>query len=179
MTGRPIDFSHNAMSSPSETSNLSPLATAPGSGSWRAQGELLIAFLAGFIFSAGLVMSGLTDPHTVLRFLDVKAMFSGDFPGHWDASLGFIIGGAVLVTLVAFAATPYASVRPWFSRAFVVSRRERIGGRLIVGAIIFGIGWGLSGFCPGPALATVLTGQLDVVIFVMAMLPGMWLARKI
>ncbi len=141
--------------------------------------ELLISFIAGFIFSAGLAMSGMTQPGKVIGFLDVKEMFAGPFPGQWDASLGFVMGGAVLVSLVAFALTPYASTRPWFGRTFVLPSRDNVDARVVFGAIIFGIGWGLSGYCPGPAMANLLTGQIDTVIFVMAMLPGMWLARKI
>ncbi len=147
--------------------------------SFRARGELVIAFVAGFVFSAGLVMSGMTQPHKVIAFLDLKQMAVGAFPGAWDPSLGFVMAGAVMVTLLGFFATPLASVRPWFARAFVLPRRETIDLRLLLGAVLFGIGWGLSGYCPGPAMASLLTGQLDTVIFVMAMLPGMWLARKI
>jgi len=145
----------------------------------RSGAELVISFLAGFIFSAGLVMSGLTQPEKVIGFLDIQQMFAGAFPGRWDASLGVVIGGAVVVTLVGFALTPYASARPWFGRSFSLPRHERIDARLVLGAVIFGLGWGLSGYCPGPALASLLTGQIDTVIFVMAMLPGMWLARKL
>jgi uncharacterized membrane protein YedE/YeeE len=141
--------------------------------------ELLVSFIAGFIFSAGLAMSGMTQPGKVIGFLDVKEMFVGPFPGLWDASLAFVMGGAVMVSLVAFALTPYASRRPWFGRSFVLPHRDNVDARLVFGAIIFGIGWGLSGYCPGPAMANLLTGQIDTVIFVMAMLPGMWLARKI
>jgi uncharacterized protein len=152
---------------------------APGTPPLRAGGELLVSLFAGFVFAAGLVMSGMTQPSKVLAFLDVKEMAVGPFPGNWDASLAFVMGGAVMVTLVAFFATPRASVRPWFGRSFVLPRRERIDLRLVLGAIFFGIGWGLSGYCPGPAMATLLIGQMDTVIFVMAMLPGMWLARKV
>jgi uncharacterized membrane protein YedE/YeeE len=145
----------------------------------RARAELLISFLAGLIFSAGLVMSGMTQPAKVIGFLDIKGMFTGKFPGLWDPSLAFVMGGAVMITLIAFAVLPYVGVRPWFGRAFVLPRRERIDLRLVLGAVLFGVGWGLSGYCPGPAMASLLTGQIDTVVFVMAMLPGMWLARKI
>lgn len=145
----------------------------------RLHAELLISFVAGVIFSAGLTMSGMTQPEKIIGFLDVKEMFVGAFPGRWDPSLGFVMAGAVLISLIGFAATPYASVRPWFTARFMLPTRERVDGRLICGAIIFGVGWGLSGYCPGPALATLLTGQIDVAIFVLAMLPGMYLARKI
>ncbi len=152
---------------------------ASGTPPLRAGGELLISLFAGFVFAAGLVMAGMTQPSKVLAFLDVKEMLAGPFPGLWDPSLAFVMGGAVMVTLLAFFATPRASVRPWFGREFVLPRRDKIDLRLVLGAMIFGVGWGLSGYCPGPAMATLLIGQMDTVIFVMAMLPGMWLARKI
>ncbi len=141
--------------------------------------ELLISFAAGFIFAAGLCLSGMTQPDKVIGFLDVKQMFVGAFPGLWDPTLGFVMAGAVMISLIAFTVTPYASVRPWFATAYFLPRRHRVGGRLMAGATIFGIGWGLSGYCPGPALASLLTGQMDAVVFVLAMLPGMWLARKV
>lgn len=146
---------------------------------WKAWAELLAALFAGFVFAAGLVLGGMTQPSKVLAFLDIKEMAAGPFPGNWDPSLAFVMGGAVMVTLLAFFATPRASVRPWFTRAFVLPRRDAIDTRLVFGAILFGIGWGLSGYCPGPAMATLLVGQMDTVMFVMAMLPGMWIARKI
>ena len=141
--------------------------------------ELLLSFVAGLVFAAGLTLSGMTQPDKVIGFLDLKEMFIGAFPGTWDPTLGIVMAGAVMITLIGFAATAYASVRPWFTARFVLPRRQTVDGRLVVGAVIFGIGWGLSGYCPGPALATLLTGQIDVAIFVLAMLPGMWLARKI
>lgn len=159
-----------------EDSTLEDTVRAPR---WRGRAEFLVSLFAGFVFAAGLVMGGMTHPAKVLAFLDVKEMFAGPFPGQWDPSLAFVMGGAVMVTLVAFFATPRASVRPWFGRGFVLPRRDKIDLRLVLGAIIFGVGWGLSGYCPGPAMATLLIGQMDTVIFVMAMLPGMWLARKI
>ena len=145
----------------------------------RNTAELTISFVAGFIFAAGLTMSGMTQPATVIGFLDIQQMFVGKFPGLWDPTLGIVIFGAVMIAVIGFAATPYASIRPWFTDRFTLPTRTAVDERLIAGAAIFGIGWGLSGYCPGPALATLLTGQIDVAIFVLAMLPGMWLARKI
>jgi uncharacterized membrane protein YedE/YeeE len=145
----------------------------------RHTAELVISFFAGFVFSAGLTLSGMTQPDKVIGFLDIKELFVGEFPGLWDPSLGIVMFGAVLISLIGFATTPYASIRPWFTERFTLPTRKMVDGRLIAGAIIFGIGWGLSGYCPGPALATLLTGQIDIAIFVLAMLPGMWLARKI
>ena len=145
----------------------------------RRSAELVVSFIAGFVFSAGLSVSGMTQPAKVIGFLDMKEMFVGPFPGEWDPTLGFVMLGAVMIALIGFAATPYASVRPWFTDRFTLPTRTMVDERLIAGAVIFGVGWGLSGYCPGPALANLLTGQIDVAIFVLAMLPGMWLARKI
>ena len=145
----------------------------------RPIAEWLIALFAGLVFAAGLVMSGMTQPDKIIGFLDVRQMFIGQFPGLWDASLALAMLGAVAVSLLAFFATPYASVRPWFTASFMLPQRNEISGRLVSGAVLFGIGWGLSGYCPGPALASVLTGRIEVAVFVLAMLPGMWLARKV
>ena len=137
---------------------------------------LLVAFVAGCIFAAGLTLSGMTQPEKVIAFLDIKEMFFGDFPGNWDASLLFVVLGALAVALLGFALTPYASIRPWFAATFRLSNRRRVDGRLIAGAILFGIGWGLGGYSPATALASLLTGQIDTVVFVLAMLPGLWVA---
>lgn len=155
----------------------------PGQQSYRfdALGRtsaFLIAFAAGCIFAAGLILSGMTQPEKVIAFLDIQGMFVGGFPGHWDASLLFVVIGALAVALLGFALTPYASIRPWFAAEFMLSTRRRVDGRLIAGAMVFGIGWGLSGYSPATALASLLTGQIDTVAFVLAMLPGMWLAGK-
>ena len=167
------------MSAPSSFLEEAAITTAPAVKSWR-NAELLISFVAGFIFAAGLTLSGMTQPARVIAFLDVKEMFVGAFPGNWDPTLGIVLAGAVMISLIGFAATPYASVRPWFTARFVLPVHGRAHDeRLIVGALIFGVGWGLSGYCPGPALASLLTGQIDIAIFVLSMLPGMWLARKI
>jgi hypothetical protein len=122
---------------------------------------LLIAFAAGSIFAAGLTLSGMTQPEKVIAFLDIKEMFVGAFPGHWDPALLFVVVGAVAVALLGFALTPYASIRPWFAANFMLSNRRSVDGRLIAGALLFGIGW------------------IDTVVFVLSMLPGMWLAGKL
>lgn len=140
---------------------------------------LLTAFISGCIMAAGLTLSGMTQPEKVVAFLDVRAAFDGAFPGTWDPALGFVVLGALAVTPLGFALTAYASRRPWFSARFTLTNRRSIDGRLIVGAIVFGIGWGMSGYSPSTALASLLTGQIDTVVFVLAMLPGMWLAGKL
>ena len=162
-----------------DVSDAEPEPGTDGTKTRWPTAELLISFVAGLIFAAGLTMSGMTQPDKVIGFLDVKELFAGPFPGKWDPTLGIVMAGAVMIALIGFAATPYASVRPWFTARFVLPTRQTVDGRLIAGAVIFGVGWGLSGYCPGPALATLLTGQIDIAIFVLAMLPGMWLARKI
>jgi uncharacterized membrane protein YedE/YeeE len=140
---------------------------------------LLVAFAAGCIFAAGLTLSGMTQPEKVIAFLDIAQMFVGKFPGQWDPALLFVIIGAVAVALLGFTLTPFASARPWFAANFMLSTRRRVDGRLIAGALLFGIGWGLSGYSPATALALLLTGQIDAVVFVLAMLPGMWVAGKL
>jgi len=144
-----------------------------------AAARLIVAFAAGLVFAAGLTLSGMTQPDKVMAFLDIKEMFVGTFPGRWDASLLFVVLGALAIALLGYSLTPRASLKPWFARAFVLSTRRGIDTRLIAGAVVFGIGWGLSGYSPATALASLLTGQIDTVMFVLAMLPGMWVAGKL
>lgn len=136
--------------------------------------KTLIAFLAGLAFGFGLLVSGMSSPDKVLSFLDLA--------GAWDSSLAFVMGGAVMVTLLAFRLTPpnasHPLRKPWLSGHFVLPEQERVDAPLLQGAVIFGIGWGLAGYCPGPALATLLVGGRDIWLFVPAMLAGMWLARR-
>jgi uncharacterized membrane protein YedE/YeeE len=136
-----------------------------------------MALAAGALFAAGLVISGMTQPAKVLGFLDLGAMATGQ----WDPSLAFVMGGAVLVTLVAFTVTPpnprHPDRHPWLAQRFQLPNRRDIDRRLLGGGALFGIGWGLAGYCPGPALASVLMGGLDALAFVLAMLAGMAAAK--
>jgi hypothetical protein len=122
--------------------------------------------LAGALFSAGLIVSGMTDPAKVQAFLD--------FAGAWDPSLMVVMAGAVGVYFVAhrfalrYAAPPSPSAPP-----------RAIDARLLVGASLFGVGWGLSGLCPGPALVSVGAGAISAVAFVAAMIAGMLLHRAV
>lgn len=149
----------------------------------RSLGSVLLGLVAGLLFAFGLVLSGMTQPAKVLGFLNLAGMRMGDFPGQWDPSLAFVMGGAVLVTLLAFSLTPsnakHPLRKPWFSRQFDLPVQEQIDGQLLQGAVIFGIGWGLAGYCPGPALASLGFGGRDIAFFVPAMLLGMWLARRL
>lgn len=132
-----------------------------------------IALVAGLIFAAGLTLGGMTDPRKVQGFLDI----GGIFAGRWDPSLAFVMGGALLVSLVAFA-TVKTNKAPWANAKFELPTRRDIDVRLVIGAVLFGTGWGIAGYCPGPALASVLTGGTDVLVFVAAMLAGMLVAKK-
>lgn len=132
-----------------------------------------IALGAGLIFAAGLTLGGMTDPRKVQGFLDI----GGIFAGRWDPSLAFVMGGALLVSLVAFA-TVNTTEAPWANAKFELPTRRDIDVRLVIGAVLFGTGWGIAGYCPGPALASVLTGGTDVLVFVAAMLAGMLVAKK-
>ena len=124
----------------------------------------LAAFAAGLLFGIGLILGGMTDPGKVIGFLDIA--------GSWDPSLAFVMGGAVLVGLFAFA---LARRRPTAHRggAMHLPQRRDVDLRLVLGSLGFGIGWGLAGFCPGPALVSFASGEGKAAIFVAAMLGGM------
>lgn len=138
--------------------------------------KLLLALASGALFALGLVLSGMTQPAKVIGFLNVGGLFDPARFGAWDPSLAFVMGGALCVTLVAFAVTPRPGCKPWLADAFQLPTRRDIDRPLVLGAALFGIGWGLAGYCPGPALASLLTGGLDAPLFVAAMLAGMALA---
>lgn len=124
----------------------------------------LAAFACGLLFVLGLGISGMTDPQKVLAFLDVT--------GKFDPSLMAVMGGAVAVSLVGFRLA-LRRARPALSHHFHLPRQTRIDAPLVAGAVLFGVGWGLSGYCPGPALASVVTGGVGALVFVSAMLLGM------
>ncbi len=141
------------------------------------------ALVAGLIFALGLVLSGMTQPAKVIGFLNVLGLQNGASwqaaPGFWDPSLALVMGGALMVTLIAFAITPRSpNATPWFGEVFHLPTRQDIDAKLIIGGVMFGVGWGLVGYCPGPALASLLVGGLDALLFCAAMLAGMWVARK-
>ncbi len=139
-------------------------------------GRLGLAFSAGLVFAAGLVLSGMTQPLKVLGFLDITAITKGPFPGMWDPTLAFVMGGAVCVTLLAFAWTPKLAAAPLFAHQYHEPALNRIDMPLVGGAALFGAGWGLAGYCPGPALASALL-SVDALIFTGAMLLGMLICK--
>src|SRR5262249_29010111 len=122
-----------------------------------------LAGLLGVVFGAGLAVSGMTNPAKVLGFLDV----AGDF----DATLAFVMGGALAVSAPAFAIARRLA-RPWLGAAFDLPTRRGLGARLLAGAWLFGVGWGLVGLCPGPALANLWRGSPELYLFVAALLAG-------
>lgn len=130
----------------------------------RAIARILVALASGLVFGFGLSLSGMLDPARVQGFLDVT--------GAWDPSLAFVMGGAVFVAGLGMMLVRLAP-RPAFDRKFHLPESNRIDRRLLVGSAIFGAGWGLGGFCPGPAVAALSTGLFPVVAFVAAMVGGM------
>lgn len=133
---------------------------------------VLIQFAIGLIFGLGLILSGMSNPAKVLNFLDVGGIVAGT----WDASLMFVMGGAVVVTFLGFSRV-LKLARPFFAERFYVPARRDIDSRIVIGPAIFGAGWGLAGFCPGPALTALGFGSTSAFIFVAAMCAGMVLAR--
>ena len=133
---------------------------------------VFMQFAIGLTFGLGLIVSGMSDPAKVLNFLDL-----GGIPaGTWDASLAFVMAGAVAVTFIGFNHV-LKRVRPVFAERFYLPTRSDIDMKIIVGPAIFGIGWGLAGFCPGPALTALGFGSTSAFIFAAAMFVGMALAR--
>jgi len=132
--------------------------------------QRLTEFAVGLVFGLGLLVSGMTDPAKVLGFLDIT--------GDWDPSLAFVMGGAILIGLFAFA---FARRRTtdFFGGAIQWPSSTAIDRRLIGGGLLFGVGWGLAGFCPGPALVSAAAGAPKAVVFVVAMLVGMALFETI
>ena len=126
--------------------------------------QVLMALLSGLVFGVGLIISGMTDPSKVIGFLDLA--------GKWDPSLAFVMGGAILVGVFAyrFATTRLQAI---LGGSMQLPTNRRIDRRLVLGALAFGAGWGLAGYCPGPVLASLATGGSKPLIFTTAMLAGM------
>lgn len=122
------------------------------------------SLLAGLIFGLGLIVSGMANPAKVLGFLDVA--------GNWDPSLAFVMGGAIAIGLLAFAVAGRRT-SSLLGQEMRLPTARRIDQRLVAGSLLFGIGWGMAGFCPGPGLVSLGTGELKGVVFVAAMLAGM------
>lgn len=128
--------------------------------------QLLTSLLAGILFGLGLIISGMANPQKIIDFLDIT--------GNWDPSLLVVMLGALAVSFWAFR---YVSKREktWLENSFNLPGARQLDKRLILGSLVFGAGWGIAGYCPGPALTSLLAGQIAPFIFVVAMISGMTL----
>jgi len=133
--------------------------------------KILINFALGLLFGAGLIVAGMADPAKVLNFLDVAAIGTT-----WDASLMFVLGGAIAVTFLGYRLV-LKRPAPVMASQFHLPAPAPIDARILIGPAIFGVGWGLVGLCPGPAFVALGAGNVEAALFVAAMLAGMWGAR--
>ena len=124
----------------------------------------ITSLITGTIFGAGLALSDMVNPARVIAFLDLA--------GDWDPSLAFVMGGAVIPMAIAYMFSRRMRT-PLFDKSFFIPENRVLDSRLIGGAVLFGIGWGLAGFCPGPAIASLVFGMWQPWLFVFAMLTGM------
>jgi len=132
--------------------------------------RILVNLFAGALFGLGLAVSGMVDPAKVIGFLDVV--------GDWDPTLAFVMGGALLVTIPAFRLI-FKRPSPVLAEDFELPTKKELDARLLGGSALFGVGWGLSGFCPGPAVTALATGLTPVFAFVVAMIAGMAIYKRI
>lgn len=132
--------------------------------------QFAAALAAGIVFGFGLSLSGMLNPVRVQGFLDIF--------GTWDPSLAFVLGGAVIVAFIGVRAMKLLR-RPAFDSNFHLPTNTRIDAPLIIGSALFGLGWGIGGFCPGPAVASLLLGIPQTALFVVAMLVGMILHDRV
>ena len=130
----------------------------------------LFGFLAGLLFGVGLIVAGMSDPAKILNFLD--------FAGTWDPSLAFVMGGAALTTFIGYRIV-LPRGHPYLLSEFQLPTRSDIDRNLVVGAAIFGIGWGIGGFCPGPAWTALVLGAPGTLVFLPMMLAGMVIATLV
>ncbi|MDB3917773.1 YeeE/YedE family protein [bacterium] len=131
----------------------------------------IAAFICGILFSIGLGISGMTQPQKVIGFLDVL--------GEWDPSLVFVMGGAVISYLLLQLLIQRRFSKPMLGERFQIPSRKDLDRSLIFGSLLFGMGWGLGGYCPGPAITSLGSGSVNAVLFVVAMAMGMLLADRV
>lgn len=128
------------------------------------------ALIAGILFGLGLTLSGMSDPAKVLGFLNIA--------GDWVPDLIFVMSGAVVVTLI-FTPLVVKRARPLLADSFSLPTTQTLDKRLVSGAVLFGVGWGLSGYCPGPAVVSLLYGYESTIVFCLAMLAGMSIEGRV
>jgi len=132
--------------------------------------KILSALVAGVVFGVGLALSQMVNPNKVINFLDIT--------GQWDPSLMFVLGGAVLTTTIAYRFI-FSKDKPVFADDFQLPTLLKIDRQLLIGAVLFGAGWGVIGYCPGPVVASLGFGFEEPLIVVISMLAGMLLCRAI
>jgi uncharacterized membrane protein YedE/YeeE len=132
--------------------------------------RLLSGFMVGLIFGVGIAVSGMINPAKVLNFFDVA--------GAWDPSLAFVMGGALLTTFIGYRLVLRREA-PLIEARFQLPTARDIDARLVGGSAVFGVGWGIAGFCPGAAVPALGSGKWEVALFVAALLAGLWLARRV
>jgi len=132
--------------------------------------RLLSSFAVGLIFGLGIALSGMINPAKVLNFFDVA--------GAWDPSLAFVMGGALVTTFLGYRIVLRRSA-PLIEPRFQIPTSRDIDARLVGGSAVFGIGWGIAGFCPGAAVPALGTGRWEVALFVAALLAGLWIGRAL
>jgi uncharacterized protein len=131
----------------------------------------VFALFLGALFSIGLIISGMSDPKKVLDFLDIF--------GHWDASLAFVMLGAIMVAFIPFQRAQRGRLaKTLFNEAIDLPRKQQLDKNLIMGAVLFGLGWGIVGMCPAPSLTLIGLGHLQGLYFIVAMFIGIWLHSK-
>ena len=135
----------------------------------RRHFSFISQYLIGVLFGIGLIISGMSNPQKILNFLDLA--------GNWDPSLIFVMGGAILVGLAGFYLVSKRS-EAFFGGALHIPTRRDISKPLIIGSLIFGAGWGIAGFCPGPAIVALGAGHLKAFVFILAMLAGMAICNR-
>ncbi|MEZ5758234.1 MAG: DUF6691 family protein [Emcibacteraceae bacterium] len=133
-------------------------------------GKIISALIAGLIFGLGLIISGMSNPAKVLNFLDLAGTF--------DPSLLFVMGGAIIVVFTGYKLVLKRKT-PIFDNAFHIPTRKDIDKNLIIGSVIFGIGWGIGGFCPGPSLTSVLLGSEGIIYFFPSLVVGLIITKII
>ncbi|SFR36259.1 hypothetical protein SAMN04488005_0944 [Yoonia tamlensis] len=131
--------------------------------------RVLVSFITGATFGVGLLVSGMTNTDKVQGWLDIF--------GNWDPTLAFVMGGAIVPMAIAWQLTK--SRKPVYADSFPAPPEPRIGRNLVIGSTLFGIGWGLAGLCPGPAVASLLFGGIGGIAFMIAMLAGMAIAPRV
>ena len=132
---------------------------------------LVLAGVSGALFGGGLMLSGMTRPSKVIGFLDLA--------GDWDPSLAFVMAGAAGVYALLFRLIRTRRREPWLDVAFHVPTRRDLDAPLIIGAAVFGVGWGLGGLCPGPGIVTAASGSVGALAFVAVMLAGMYTQHRV